>query len=193
MVLPKPQKKLAQEKINFVKLTSLPLISKRSDFCTLFFTQDSCSQWVGPNGERRGPNDSAPDTGIAEKRDRAYEAKENVKQQGREAADRAQREGQAHGQEARDRMQSATSSAPGDNSNTPSQAEREAAQREGQQLKEEKKDQAKNVASDKYNQMKDRIPQEHKDRAREYRDRSKVCLFLETVASQWLIRIIRTT
>jgi len=131
------------------------------------------NQWVGKDGETRGPNESAPDTGLAEKRDQAINKKDELKEKAQQKANEAQNEAQKHGEETRDRMQSATANAPGDSSSGPSREEREAAQREGRQIKDEKKEQAKNVVSDKFNQAKDKIPQEHKDRARETRDRTK--------------------
>merc|ERR1712093_559869 len=37
------------------------------------------NQWIGPNGEKRGPNDRVPDTGVGAKVDQAKEKKEEVR------------------------------------------------------------------------------------------------------------------
>jgi len=45
------------------------------------------SQWIGPDGEKRGPHDRVPDTGIGAKVDQAKQKKEEVKQDARQQAE----------------------------------------------------------------------------------------------------------
>jgi hypothetical protein len=126
-------------------------------------------EWIGPNGERYGANDPVPDTGLAAKRAQAKEAKEKAVAAKNEAQANVQSEAndvasaaQAHGQDAANRVDAANS-----NGN---------ARQEGAGVAQEKRDVAGSVATEKQNKLKGalgnltgKIPQEHKDRARQAR------------------------
>ncbi|BGP18009.1 hypothetical protein JCM10213_005048 [Rhodosporidiobolus nylandii] len=189
------------------------------------------NQWVGPNGEKRGAHESAPDTGLQEKKeqlqekkDQASRAKEDAKAEAKDragnvagAADQGQQSqagpatggigsaGDAHnvaqqglsgsfgagnGQPAYftggaapgsslhaqpgqtlSTSQGGFASATG--SNQPTQQQVNEGQQRAQAGAQQGKEQAKGEAKDVGNKLLAKIPDEHKDRAVEQKDRAK--------------------
>lgn len=112
------------------------------------------NEWVGPDGETRSHKQAVPDSGLADMRDQVRNTGDNLKQVP-----------QQHGAESKERMQSAADHG---SSRHSTDADRATASTNA----------AKNQASEESQRLKDkitnRIPQQHKDLAKEHYNMAKV-------------------
>lgn len=125
------------------------------------------NQWVGPDGQVHDHTQKVPDTGLAEKRRQAQEAKERAKAEGRDIQDQAQ----GHAENV------ASAADQGQQSAHPAMSDEDRARQAanaGQGQAQAEKEKAKDTANTKVQQLKAKIPQEHYDRANEQIQKAKV-------------------
>ncbi|KAK4051027.1 hypothetical protein OIV83_003156 [Microbotryomycetes sp. JL201] len=123
------------------------------------------NQWVGPDGQVHDHTQKVPDTGLAEKRAKAQEAKEKAKAERDDIVNQAQ----GHAENVASAADQGQQAGLGDSD----QARAENAAQAGQDQAQTEAEQAKQTAKGKLNQLKAKIPQEHVDRANEHLDRAK--------------------
>ncbi|KAK4051695.1 hypothetical protein OIO90_004645 [Microbotryomycetes sp. JL221] len=123
------------------------------------------NQWVGPDGTIHDHTQKAPDTGLAEKRAKAQEAKEKAKAE----KDNLVSQAQGHAENIADAADQGQQS----NIGQSDQARAEGAANAGQDQAQAEGEKAKATAKSKLNELKAKIPQEQVDRANEQLDRAK--------------------
>ncbi|KAM0790055.1 hypothetical protein ACM66B_005383 [Microbotryomycetes sp. NB124-2] len=123
------------------------------------------NQWVGPDGQIHDHTQKVPDTGLAEKRAKAQEAKEKAKAERDDMVNQAQ----GHAQN----VANAADQGQQQGAGVSDQARAEYGAQAGQDQGQAEADKAKETAQGKFNQLKAKIPQEHVDRANEQLDRAK--------------------
>ncbi|EFP80265.1 uncharacterized protein PGTG_06221 [Puccinia graminis f. sp. tritici CRL 75-36-700-3] len=138
------------------------------------------NEWVGPDGEKRTAHEKAPSTGLHEKavdlQQMAGKAQDYLAQGQSELADTANT-AQSHAEDAAKKVQSSAESK--DHLDDRQQAKETAG--EAGQVASDKANVAASVASEKKNRLKEaygnaiaKIPEEHKEKARQAREDTKV-------------------
>ncbi|ORY77244.1 hypothetical protein BCR35DRAFT_305540 [Leucosporidium creatinivorum] len=122
------------------------------------------NQWVGPDGQTRGHNEPVPDTGLAEKKRQAEEAKNRAAN----AKDDALNQAQGHAENVADAADQSQQNNAHLNDEDRARAAADAGSEQAQEEKQKAADKLKNLKG----KIPD-IPQEHKDRAREQVDKAK--------------------
>lgn len=124
------------------------------------------NEWVGPDGTTHSQHEGVPHTGLAEKREQAKEAKENAAQ-----------EAQQQSEESKARMQGAVE---GQTNGATTDAER------AEEGKDAFADQAKAESKRLKDKLNAKIPQQHKDLAKEQYRAGKVRRFVLSLSSESL-------
>ncbi|SGY18964.1 BQ5605_C014g07520 [Microbotryum silenes-dioicae] len=131
-------------------------------------------EWVGPNGEKRGVHQYAPDTGLGETRDQLVQARNDAQTRREEFKNDVANQAQGHAQNvahAADRGQQAAGGEVArdeDRARAAKDAGLNQAQEEGDKVKAKGDKLGNKVA-----EFRDRIPQEHKDKAKEQLEQAK--------------------